>query len=259
MDYQFLKISQPMPQVESVTISAPKSLNALNLDILKELMHYVDHIDNTLRVIIITGDGNKSFVAGADIAQMQNFNEAEALSFSQYGAEVFLKIENLPMPVIAAVNGFALGGGCELCMACDIRIASENALFGQPEVKLGIIPGFSGTYRLSKLVGQGFAKELIYTGRNIKADAALKIGLVNAVVPQDELMIYVLKIAGQIVANAPIAVNTAKQVINDNYDLSREDALALENKQFAACFNSEDQKEGMTAFLNKRPATFKNK
>lgn len=259
MEYQFLKISQPMPQVEMVTISAPKSLNALNRSILEELMNYVDNVDKALRVIIITGDGEKSFVAGADISQMQNFNEAEALAFSQYGAEVFRKIEDLPMPVIAAVNGFALGGGCELAMSCDIRIASENALFGQPEVKLGIIPGFSGTYRLSKLVGQGFAKELIYTGRNIKADMALNIGLVNAVVPQTELMNYVLKTAKMIVANAPIAVNYAKRAINENYDLDRTESLALENRYFADCFNSADQKEGMTAFLEKRAATFNNK
>jgi Enoyl-CoA hydratase/carnithine racemase len=188
----------------------------------------------------------------------KSFNEKEGLEFGRYGADVFRKIEDLPMPVIAAINGFALGGGCELAMACDIRIASENAVFGQPEVKLGIIPGFSGTYRLSKLVGQGMAKELIYTGRNIKADEALRIGLVNNVVAHNELINYVLNLAKMIIANAPIAVAYSKRIINENYDMIREEALALENRCFAECFSTADQKEGMTAFLSKRPAEFKN-
>lgn len=210
-------------------------------------------------MLIITGDGEKSFVAGADISQMAGFNEAEGLAFGQYGAEVFRKIEDLPIPVIAAINGFALGGGCEIAMACDIRVAADNAVFGQPEVKLGIIPGFSGTYRLAKLVGQGMAKDLIYTGRNIKADEALRIGLVNTVLPHDELMPYAKKLASMIVANAPKAVAFAKKAINENYDMDRKEGLALENRYFGACFATEDQKEGMQAFLYKRKAEFKNK
>lgn len=258
MEYNFLKIENE-GAVCTMTISAPKSLNALNRSILEEIDHFVSNIREDARVLIITGDGEKSFVAGADISQMAGFNEAEGLAFGQYGAEVFRKIEDLPIPVIAAINGFALGGGCEIAMACDIRVAADNAVFGQPEVKLGIIPGFSGTYRLAKLVGQGMAKDLIYTGRNIKADEALRIGLVNTVLPHDELMPYAKKLASMIVANAPKAVAFAKKAINENYDMDRKEGLALENHYFGACFATEDQKEGMQAFLYKRKAEFKNK
>lgn len=258
MAYNFLKIENEGP-VCTMNISALKSLNALNRAILEEIDAFVTSLDASVRVLIITGDGEKSFVAGADISEMAGFNEQEGLAFGQYGASVFRKIEDLPIPVIAAINGFALGGGCEIAMACDIRVAADNAVFGQPEVKLGIIPGFSGTYRLAKLVGQGMAKDLIYTGRNIKADEALRIGLVNAVLPHDEMLPYAKKLASMIVANAPKAVAFAKQVINENYDMDRTDALALENRKFGACFATEDQKEGMQAFLNKRKAAFENK
>jgi enoyl-CoA hydratase len=171
---------------------------------------------------------------------------------------VFKKIEDLEIPVIAAINGFALGGGCELAMACDIRIASAKAKFGQPEVNLGIIPGFSGTYRLSKLVGQGIAKELIYTGGMIGADEALRIGLVNKVVEPEALMDTVLAMAESILTSAPIAVKFAKKCINENYDLTAAEAIELENKYFSKCFATADQKEGMAAFLGKRKAEFKN-
>lgn len=258
MAYNFLKIENE-GTICTMTISAPKSLNALNRAILEEIDAFVTSLDASVRLLIITGDGDKSFVAGADISEMAGFNEQEGLAFGQYGASVFRKIEDLTIPVIAAVNGFALGGGCEIAMACDIRIAADNAVFGQPEVKLGIIPGFSGTYRLAKLVGQGMAKDLIYTGRNIKADEALRIGLVNAVLPHDEMMAYAKKLASMIVANAPKAVAFAKQVINENYDMDRTEALALENRKFGACFATEDQKEGMQAFLGKRKAEFQNK
>ncbi|MCQ2337742.1 MAG: enoyl-CoA hydratase-related protein [Paludibacteraceae bacterium] len=258
MEYNFLKIADE-GAVRIMTISAPKSLNALNRTILEEIDHCVSNIPENVRVLVITGDGEKSFVAGADISQMAGFNEEEGTRFGEYGASVFRKIEDLPIPVIAAINGFALGGGCEIAMACDIRIAADNAVFGQPEVKLGIIPGFSGTYRLAKLVGQGMAKDLIYTGRNIKADEALRIGLVNAVLPHDEMMAYVMKTASMIVANAPKAVAFAKRAINENYDMNRAEGLALENRYFGACFATEDQKEGMNAFLNKRKAEFQNK
>jgi len=258
MEYNHLIIDKSHPEIIILTISALQSLNALNSDILKELDAAIDHLDKTTRVLIITGDGTKAFVAGADISQMTNFSEQEALEFSRFGASVFKKIEDLNIPVIAAVNGYALGGGCELALACDIRIASENASFGQPEVKLGIIPGFSGTYRLSKIVGQGYAKELIYTGNNIKSDEALRIGLVNVVVPQSELMEYCLKLSSDIVKAAPIALSLAKKSINENYDLSTKEAIELENQLFAKCFTTTDQKEGMNAFLEKRKALFNN-
>ena len=257
MDYNFLKTNQENG-IEVLTISAPKSLNALNSSILKELDHFLDNISSDVRVLIITGDGEKSFVAGADISEMQNLNAEEGETFGRLGAQVFRKIETLDIPIIAAVNGFALGGGCELAMACDIRICSDNAKFGQPEVGLGIIPGFSGTYRLAKLVGMGYAKEMIYTGKAIRADEALRIGLVNAVYPQTELMEQAKAMAAKICAVAPIAVRYAKQCINAEYDLDAADAIAYENVMFGKCFATHDQKEGMTAFLTKAKPTFKN-
>lgn len=257
MEYRFLK-SASREGVLVMTISSPATLNALNSTILAEINDFVDNIDlKAVRVLVITGEG-KAFVAGADISQMSNLNEEEGFNFGVFGASVFKKIENLPIPVIAAVNGFALGGGCELAMACDIRIASEKAKFGQPEVGLGIIPGFSGTYRLPKLVGQGIAKALIYTGRMIDAAEALRIGLVNSVTAPEKLMLNVFALAANIVKNAPIAVTLAKRSINENYDLSAEDAISLENRYFSKCFATSDQKEGMAAFLGKRPAEFKN-
>jgi len=257
MDYQFLKVEQPQEGICLLKISAPKSLNALNSTILREMNDFVSSIDAHTRVLIITGDGEKSFVAGADISEMAHLNEQEGFEFGRLGAQVFRKIEQLPIPVIAAVNGFALGGGCELAMACDIRIASVNAKFGQPEVGLGIIPGFSGTVRLPRLVGQGMAKELIYTGRVIRADEALRIGLVNAVYEREELLDKALELAQMILKNAPLAIQAAKQSINEGYDLSADDAISLENKLFGSCFATADQKEGMAAFLEKRKAAFK--
>lgn len=258
MDYQFLKVEHN-EGVTVLKISAPKSLNALNSTILKELDACIGQELASTRVLIITGDGEKSFVAGADISEMAHLDEPQGLEFGRLGAQVFRKIETLPIPVIAAVNGFALGGGCELAMACDIRIASSKAKFGQPEVGLGIIPGFSGTYRLPKLIGQGYAKEMIYTGKAIRADEALRIGLVNAVYEPEELMDKVMETAQKMVANAPLAIAYAKQCINESYDLIAADAIELENTAFGKCFATEDQKEGMTAFLEKRPATFKAK
>ena len=257
MDYRFLKVSGGPEGVVKLTISSPATLNALNSTILAELEDFVDSIDlDRTRVLVITGEG-KAFVAGADISEMAHLSEEEGLAFGRFGASVFKKIEDLPFPVIAAVNGFALGGGCELAMACDIRIASKKARFGQPEVGLGIIPGFSGTYRLPKLVGQGIAKELIYTGRMIDADEALCVGLVNRVVEPEELAGAVDATIAAILKNAPIAVSYAKTCINENYDLDIDESLALENQYFAKCFATADQKEGMAAFLNKRKAEFK--
>ena len=255
MEYNFLKVEHNNG-ITVLKISAPKSLNALNSTILKELDACIGQELTDTRVLIITGDGEKSFVAGADISEMAHLNEPEGFEFGRLGAQVFRKIEVLPIPVIAAVNGFALGGGCELAMSCDIRICSSNAKFGQPEVGLGIIPGFSGTYRLPKLIGQGYAKEMIYTGKVIRADEALRIGLVNAVYEQPELMEKAMEMAAMMLKNAPIAISLAKQSINEGYDLDADDAIALENKLFGQCFATKDQKEGMDAFLNKRAASF---
>ena len=257
MEYNFLKISTS-ENICTLAISAPKSLNALNSTILKELGDFLDHIDPAIRVLIITGDGEKSFVAGADISEMQNLTEPEGVAFGQLGAQVFRKIETLPIPVIAAVNGFALGGGCELSLACDIRLAANTAKFGQPEVGLGIIPGFSGTYRLTKIVGMGMAKELIFSARAIKADEALRIGLVNAVYEPQDLMKEAMRLAHRIVKNAPIAVRYAKECINEEYDLPADEAIAFESRMFGKCFDTKDQKAGMTAFLTKTEAQFTN-
>ena len=258
MDYQFLKVEHN-DGITVMKISAPKSLNALNSTILKEMDDFIGHLDKATRVLIITGDGEKSFVAGADISEMAHLNEAQGYEFGRLGAQVFRAIETLPIPVIAAVNGFALGGGCELAMACDIRIASSKAKFGQPEVGLGIIPGFSGTYRLPKIVGQGHAKEMIYTGKVIRADEALRIGLVNAVYEPEQLMEKAVEMAQMMLHNAPVAISLAKQSINEGYDLDADAAIALENKLFGKCFATSDQKEGMDAFLNKRQAEFNGK
>ena len=258
MDYGFLKIERN-DGITVMKISAPKSLNALNSTILKEIDDFVGHLDATTRVLIITGDGEKSFVAGADISEMAHLDEPQGYEFGRLGAQVFRRIETLPIPVIAAVNGFALGGGCELAMSCDIRIASSKAKFGQPEVGLGIIPGFSGTYRLPKLIGQGYAKEMIYTGKVIRSDEALRIGLANAVYEPEELMDKAMEMAQMMLKNAPVAISLAKQSINEGYDLDAEQAIGLENQLFGKCFATSDQKEGMDAFLNKRKADFTGK
>ena len=262
MEYNFLRIETPEEGICILTISHPQSLNSLSRPVLEEMYRFVTDIPEGTAVLIIRGDGPKSFVAGADISQMAGFDAEQGLDFGRFGAEVFRRIEELPFPVIAAVNGYALGGGCELAMACDIRIASAKAKFGQfgqPEVKLGIIPGFSGTYRLPKLVGQGYAKEMIYSGRVIDAAEALRIGLVNHVLPPEELMDYVLGLARDIRANAPIAVRKAKACINSCYDMDETTALAAENRAFSECFATEDQKTGMQAFLGKTVPVFRNK
>ena len=259
MEYNHLKIAEE-GTIAILTISAPKSLNALNSTILKEMDDFLTKFDcNKYRCLIITGDGEKSFVAGADISEMATLSMLEGQTFGARGAAVFRKIETLYVPVIAAINGFALGGGCELAMACDIRICSDNAKFGQPEVGLGIIPGFSGTVRLARLVGMGMAKQLIYTGRAIRADEALRIGLVNAVYPQAELMEKAMEMANQIAANAPLAVKAAKLCINDEYDMNADEAIMNESVIFGRCFATEDQKNGMAAFLNKGKCEFQGK
>lgn len=244
-----------------VTIDRPKALNALNSTVLEELDSVISAIDtNAVRCLVITGAGEKSFVAGADIGEMSNLSVAEGEAFGKKGNDIFRKIETFPIPVIAAINGFALGGGCELSMCCDFRICSDNALFGQPEVGLGITPGFGGTQRLARLVGIGMAKQLIYTAKNIKADEALRIGLVNAVYPQAELMAEAKKLANSIAQNAPIAVRNCKKAINEGLEVTMDDAIVIEEKLFGDCFESHDQKEGMAAFMEKRKEkTFLNK
>ena len=239
-------------QIGIITINRPKALNALNSQVLDELNETLDSIDfNTTRALILTGAGEKSFVAGADIGEMSTLTKAEGESFGKKGNDVFRKLETLPIPVIAAVNGFALGGGCEISLSCDIRICSENAVFGQPEVGLGITPGFGGTQRLARTVGVGMAKQMIYTARNIKAPEALRIGLVNAVYPQEELMAQAEKLASTIAQNAPIAVRNCKKAINDGLQVDMDQAIVIEEKLFGDCFESEDQKYGMAFFLDK--------
>lgn len=236
-----------------LTISREKALNALNSAVLEELDATLDAVNlDEVRCLILTGAGQKSFVAGADIGEMSSLTKAEGEAFGKKGNDVFRKLETFPIPVIAAINGFALGGGCEISMSCDIRICADNAVFGQPEVGLGITPGFGGTQRLARLVGAGMAKQMIYTGRNIKADEALRIGLVNAVYSQEELMPAAEKMAAGIAKNAPIAVRNCKKAINDGLDVDMDEALVIEEKLFGDCFESYDQKEGMAAFLEKR-------
>ncbi len=248
--------------VATITINRPKALNALSTQVLTELNAALDEVaaDQDVYALVITGAGEKSFVAGADIAEMKDKSVEEAAVYGKFGNEVFRKIETFRCPVIAAVNGFALGGGCELAMSCDIRIAAENAVFGQPEVGLGITPGFGGTQRLARLVGAGIAKEMIYTARNIKADRAAEIGLVNKVVAAEELMPTVMKMAAGIAKNAPIAVAYAKKAINNGLQTDIDNGIAIEVEEFSNCFATEDQTYGMTCFLEKvREKQFSNK
>ena len=233
-----------------ITISREKALNALNSQVLDELNATLDAVNlNEVRCLILTGAGQKSFVAGADIAEMSTLTKAEGEAFGKKGNDVFRKLETFP--IIAAVNGFALGGGCEISMSCDIRICSDNAVFGQPEVGLGITPGFGGTQRLARLVGAGMAKQMIYTARNIKADEAYRIGLVNAVYTQEELLPAAEKMAAGIAKNAPIAVRNCKKAINDGLQVDMDQAVVIEEKLFGDCFETEDQKYGMAFFLDK--------
>ena len=236
------------------TINRPKALNALNSDVLTDLGELVDIVnaDSEIRALVLTGSGEKAFVAGADIGEMSTLTPEEGEAFGKHGNDVFRRIETLPIPTIAAINGFALGGGCELSMSCDIRICADTAVFGQPETGLGITPGFGGTQRLARLVGPGMAKQLIYTAKNIKADEALRIGLVNAVYPLDELMAAAEKLAETIAQNAPIAVRACQKAINDGLEAKMDDAIVIEEKLFGSCFKTADQIEGMTAFLEKR-------
>ena len=244
-----------------LTINRPAALNALNDQVIRELNEALDAIDlDTVRCLVVTGEGQKAFVAGADIGQMSGLTKAEGEAFGKLGNDVFRKLETLPIPTIAAVCGFALGGGCELAMSCDIRLCSDTAVFGQPEVGLGITPGFGGTQRMARLIGMGRAKELLYTARKVKAPEALAIGLVQGVYPVEQLMEEALKMAARIAGNAPIAVRATKKAVNDGLQVDMDRAIEIEEQLFGSCFETEDQKNAMGAFLEKRkPDPFVNR
>ncbi|WP_371361877.1 Crotonyl-CoA hydratase [Sporomusa rhizae] len=244
-----------------LTINRPKVLNALNRETMTELKDLVEKIafDKDVAVVVITGSGDKSFVAGADISEMRNMSALDAREWGKFSQAVFNSIENLPQPVIAAVNGYALGGGCELAMSCDIRLASEKAKFGQPEVLLGVVPGFAGTQRLPRLIGKGRAKELLFTGDQIGAEEAYRLGLVNRVVPADQLVTVAMEMAKKIMSRGPVAVQLCKAAVNEGLDMDFESGQAYEAEVFGLCFATADQKEGMTAFVEKRKAQFLGK
>ena len=239
--------------VGTITINRPEALNALNSDVLTELEGVFDNVDqDVIRCLIITGAGDKSFVAGADIGEMHNLDGEGGKAFGIKGNAVMRKIETFPIPVIAAINGFALGGGNELAMSCDIRICSDNAVFGQPETALGVTPGFGGTQRLPSLINPGMAKQILYTSKNFKADEAYRLGLVNAVYTQEELMPAAEKMAKTIAACGPIAVRDCKKLVNEGLEKDMDDAIAFEAEIFGSTFDTNDQKEGMGAFVEKR-------
>ena len=247
-------------QIGIIKINRPQALNALNIETIHELNDIVHQWsrEDDIKVIIITGEG-KSFVAGADIAEMKDMTRQQAIDFSEMGQRVFSLIESQEKPVIAAVNGFALGGGCELAMACDIRIASDKAKLGQPEVNLGVIPGFAGTQRLARMVGTAKAKELIFTADMIDAQTALAIGLVNQVVPVENLMNAVMEIAKKIASKGPAAIKLAKRVISRGIETDFATGSSFEVEAFGECFASGEAKEGMSAFLEKRAPKWSQK
>ena len=242
-----------------ITINRPEKLNALNALVLSELENAVDEIydNNAIQSAIITGAGTKAFVAGADISEFSGLTKTEAMDLSKRGQDIFFRIENSKKPIVAAVNGFALGGGCELAMACHFRIASENAKFGQPEINLGLLPGYGGTQRLTQLIGKGRALELMISGILVNATAALQYGLVNYVVPEAELMNKTISILSVINTKAPIAISACIQSVNAFY--GNNNGYKAENAAFGECFDTEDRKEGTSAFLEKRTPSFKGK
>lgn len=246
-------------KVAVIKFNRPKALNAINQDVLRDLNKALDEVekDTSLGALVLTGEGEKAFVAGADIAHMENFSPLEGRRFSREGQESFFRIENLPIPVIACVNGFALGGGNEITMACDFIYASENAKFGQPEITLGIIPGFGGTQRLARLVGKAMAKELCMTGAIIGAQEAKEIGLVNRVFPPDKLWEETMKTADALASKGKVSMREVKQCMNKGLDLDVQSGCYLESDAFGLCMASPDGKEGMNAFLEKRKPEFK--
>jgi len=247
--------------IVTLCINRPKALNALNQATLLELLEAFAQIKNDPEVksVVLTGAGEKAFVAGADISEMQPLDAVSGRQFALLGHRLAAAIEKLPKPVIAAVNGYALGGGCELALCCDMRLASENARFGQPEVNLGVIPGFGGTQRLARLIGKGRACELIMTGDMIDAEEAYRIGLANKVLPADGLLPAALKLAQKIGSKGPLAVAFAKSALHNGLEMDLARACDQEADLFGLCFASADQKEGMQAFLEKRPAQFTGK
>jgi enoyl-CoA hydratase len=247
--------------IATVTVNRPKALNALNEETLKELLCCFQGLetDAEVKVVILTGAGEKAFVAGADIAFMKEMGAVAARDFALLGQKVMNGIEQLTKPVIAAVNGFALGGGCELALACDIRLASDNARFGQPEVNLGVIPGFAGTQRLPRLIGKGRAKEILFTGDMVAAEEAFRLGLVNRVTAAEELLPAARKLAQKIAGKGAVAIALCKDAVNNGLEMESDKACRYEADQFALCFATADQKEGMAAFLEKRPANFQGR
>lgn len=260
MTYENLLV-ETSERIATVTFNRPKSLNALNTATIRELGTAMEALSESRDVgaVLLTGAGEKAFIAGADISEMKGFSTLEALDFSQLGHRVLSYIESMSKPVIGVVNGFALGGGCEVAMACDLLIAADSARFGQPEVNLGIIPGYGGTQRLTRLVGRNVAKELVLTGEMISAQRAYEIGLVNKVVPAAELMAAAREMAKKILSRGPIAVRTAKMAMNRGLDLDLGNGCVLEASLFAAGFSTADKEEGMGAFLEKRKAIFTGK
>lgn len=248
-------------QIAYLTINRPKVLNALNMATMQELRLAFTELkqDPDIRVVILTGSGEKAFVAGADIGELQKNNAVEAKEYTHRGQAVLDLIENLGKPVIACINGFALGGGCEIAMACTMRLASEGAKLGQPEVKLGIIPGYGGTQRLPRLVGKGIANQLILTGEMITAQEAHRIGLVNEVVLADQLIARAEAIARSIIKNAPLAIQYCLEAVNRGMEMTQQEGLFLEASLFAVCCATEDKQEGTTAFLEKRAAKYVGK
>ncbi len=244
-----------------VEINRPKALNALNFQVLKELGDCLENLkkDESVRALVIKGAGDKAFVAGADIGEMKDISPTEAKGFSKLGQKIFMEIENYPVPTIALINGYALGGGCELAIACDMRIAADNANLGTPEITLGVIPGFGGTKRLTKLVGDAVAKELMFTGRMMPAEEAYNRGLVNKVVSTDELEAEGGKLASKIADKSGVVMNLLKEVSTKQAELSSEQGMIMESSAFSICFTTQDQKEGMEAFLSKRKPEFKHK
>ena len=241
-----------------VTVNRPESLNAMNKDVIIELISKIEGLlsEGDIRVIIITGSGEKAFIAGADIKLMQKMNKSEAYEFANLGHKLANTIENSDKPVIAAVNGFALGVGSEIALACHIRVASDNAVFAQPEVKIGLLPGWGGTQRLPRIVGKGLANELIITGRNVTAQEALKIGLVNRVVSKEELINYCIDIANMIMKNSPNAVSESIKLINISSGTELTKGLSREAEEFSELFETEETTEGLTAFVEKRPPKY---
>ena len=255
MKFINLKIDNYIAVIE---INNESQLNALNQKVLLELDTVISKLenDNSVKILIITGAGKKAFVAGADIKEMQKMSKEEAYNYSKLGNKLFLKIENFKKPIIAAINGYALGGGCELALSCHIRYASSNAIFGQPEVKLGLITGFGGSQRIAKNLSKGHSMEMLLSGRMYSADESLKIGLINKIFNLDELLNEVKLIAKTIISNSPKAIETTIELINKSYDLKMEDGLTVESIEFGKLFNEDETNEGLSAFIEKRKPKF---